>query len=115
MSGAIWGSGGGVGPDEKEGRLMPLHAPRNAASAEAIPRLTTLRALLDLIMASPRAKIVDRIRPAAKRKTPVGAMMSSQLRRRSDLVSDSILYRPHQGLKALLDRIGAKPYFRAHN
>jgi hypothetical protein len=56
---------------------MPPHAPRNAASAEAIPRLTTARALLDLIMASPQAKIVDRIRPAAKRKTPVGAMMSS--------------------------------------
>src|SRR5882724_7194325 len=35
-------------------------------------------------------------------------MMSSQLRRRSDLVSDSILYRPHQGLKALLDRVGAR-------
>ena len=94
--------------------MLP-HAPRNTASAEAIPRLTTARALLDLIMASPEAKIVDRIRPAAKRKTPVGAMMSSELRRRSDLVSDSILYRPHQGLKALLDRIGAKPYFRAHN
>jgi hypothetical protein len=56
--------------------MLP-HAPRNTASAEAIPRLTTARALLDLIMASPQAKIVDRIRPAAKRKTPVGAMMSS--------------------------------------
>jgi hypothetical protein len=41
--------------------------------------------------------------------------MSSQLRRRSDLVSDSILYRPHQGLKALLDSIAAKPYFPTHN
>jgi hypothetical protein len=47
------------------------------ASVEAIPRLPTVRAPLDLIMAFPRAKIVDRIRPAAKRKTPVGAMMSS--------------------------------------
>jgi hypothetical protein len=56
MSGATWGSGGGVGPDEKEGRLMPLHAPRNAASAEAIPNLTIVRALLDLIMASPERK-----------------------------------------------------------
>jgi hypothetical protein len=56
---------------------MPLHAPRNAASAEAIPRLTIVRALLDLIMASPRAKIVGRIRPAAKPKTAVGAMTSS--------------------------------------
>jgi hypothetical protein len=37
--------------------------------------------------------------------------MSSQVRRRSDPVSDSILYRPHQGLKALLDSTGAKPYF----
>jgi len=35
---------------------MPLHAPRNTASAEAIPRLTTARALLDLIMASPKRK-----------------------------------------------------------
>src|SRR6267154_4025158 len=108
MSGATGGSAGAVGPEEKEGRLMLPHAPRNAASAEAIPRLTTVRALLDLIIVSPRAKIVDRIRPAAKRKTPVGAMMSSQLRRRSDLVSDSILYRPRQGLKALLDSIGAR-------
>jgi hypothetical protein len=76
MSGATWGSGGGVGPDENEGRLMLPHAPRNMANAEAIPRLTTVRALLDLIMASPRAKIIDRIRSAAKRKTPAGAMMS---------------------------------------
>jgi hypothetical protein len=35
---------------------MPLHAPRNAASAEAIPNLTIVRALLDLIMASPERK-----------------------------------------------------------
>jgi hypothetical protein len=56
MSGATAGSGGAVGPDEKEGRLMPLHAPRNTASAEAIPRLTTVRVALDLIMASPERK-----------------------------------------------------------
>jgi hypothetical protein len=56
MSGATAGSGGAVGPDEKEGRLMPLHAARNAASAEAIPRLNILRAPLDLIMASPEQK-----------------------------------------------------------
>ena len=37
--------------------------------------------------------------------------MSSKLRRRSDLVSASILYLPHQGLNpALLDRIDVKPY-----
>jgi hypothetical protein len=56
ISGATGGSGGAEGPDEKEGRLMPLHAPSNTASAEAIPRLTTVRALLDLIMASPQGK-----------------------------------------------------------
>src|SRR3954454_23271092 len=56
MSGATCGSGGGVGPDEKEGRLTPLHAPRKTASAEAIPRLTTVRVLIDLIMISPERK-----------------------------------------------------------
>jgi hypothetical protein len=76
MSGATAGSGGAEGAEENEGRLMLPHAPSNTASAEAIPRLTTVR-VLDLIMASPKAKIVDRIRPAAKRKTAVGAMTSS--------------------------------------
>ena len=32
--------------------MLP-HAPRNTANAEAIPRLTTARVLLELIMASP--------------------------------------------------------------
>ena len=67
--------------------MLP-HAPRNTVKAEAIPRLTTVRALRDLIIASPRTKIVDRTRPPAKRKTAVGATTSSYLRRRSDMVSD---------------------------
>jgi hypothetical protein len=53
ISGATAGSGGAEGPDEKDGRLMLLHAPRNTANAAAIPRLTTARVLLELIMASP--------------------------------------------------------------
>jgi hypothetical protein len=35
--------------------MLP-HAPRNTASAEAIPRLTTARVLLELIIASPEQK-----------------------------------------------------------
>jgi hypothetical protein len=35
---------------------MLLHAPRNTASAKAIPRLTAARLLLELIMASPERK-----------------------------------------------------------
>ncbi len=95
--------------------MLP-HAPRNIVSAEAIPRLATARTLHDLTMVSPE-QIRGRTRPAAKRKTPVGAMTSSKLRRRSDLVSGlSILYPPHQGLNCpLLDRTGVKPYSRAHN
>ena len=54
---------------------MPPHAARNTVKAEITPRLTTVRVLLDLIMASP--ELVDRTRPAAKRKTPVGAIISS--------------------------------------
>jgi hypothetical protein len=56
MSGATGGSGGAEGPDEKEGRLMLLHAPRNTAKPAAIPRLTTVRMLLELIMASPQKR-----------------------------------------------------------
>jgi hypothetical protein len=54
MSGATAGSAGAEGPDENEGRLMLPHAPRNTVKAEAIPRLTIVRALRDLIMASPK-------------------------------------------------------------
>jgi hypothetical protein len=36
-----------------DGRLMLPHAPRNIVSAEAIPRLATVRALHDLTMVSP--------------------------------------------------------------
>src|ERR1043166_206825 len=50
MSGATAGSGGALGPDENDGRLMLPHAPRNTAMAEAIPRLRTARVLFELIM-----------------------------------------------------------------
>jgi hypothetical protein len=57
MLAGISGTGAGSGAegdDEKDGRLMLLQAPRNIASAEAIPRLTTERALRDLTMVSPK-------------------------------------------------------------
>jgi hypothetical protein len=54
ISGAALGSGATAGDDEKDGRLMLLQAPRNIVSAEAIPRLATVRALRDLTMASPK-------------------------------------------------------------
>jgi hypothetical protein len=63
MSGATAGSGGGVDDPDNEGRLMLPHAPRNTVNAEAIPRLPIVRALRDLIMASPRTKLVDRTIP----------------------------------------------------
>jgi hypothetical protein len=44
---------GAAEDDENDGMFMPLHAPRNKASAEAIPRLATARALHDLTMVSP--------------------------------------------------------------
>jgi hypothetical protein len=97
ISGAALGSGGAEGDDEKDGKLMLPHPPRNIVSAEAIPRLATVRALRDPTMFSPK-QIRGRTHPAAKRKTPAGAMTSSQLRWRPDLVSLSILYPPHQGL-----------------
>jgi hypothetical protein len=73
MSGATCGSGAGVGPDEKDGRLMLPQAPRNTASVEAIPRLRIVRDLLELIMAFPRTKFRPHP-PAAKRKSSVGAI-----------------------------------------
>jgi hypothetical protein len=52
--------------------------------------------------------------PAAKRKTPVGAMTSGKLRYRADLVSWATSYIDlKKGLTPLLDRIDVKPYFRA--
>jgi hypothetical protein len=52
ISGSMPGSGAAE-DDENDGMFMPLHAPRNKASAEAIPRLATARALHDLTMVSP--------------------------------------------------------------
>lgn len=65
---------------------MLEQAPRNIVSAEAIPRLATVRALRDPTIFSPQ-QIRGRTHPTAKRKTPAGAMTSNKLRRRSDLVS----------------------------
>ena len=53
-SGATPGSGADEGDDENDGRLMLPHAPRNIASADAIPRLATPRTLRKLTIASPR-------------------------------------------------------------
>jgi hypothetical protein len=53
ISGAKPGSGAAVGEDENDGRLMLPHAPRNSVSAEATPRLATLRALRDLTIGIP--------------------------------------------------------------
>jgi hypothetical protein len=75
ISGATPGSVAGSGDDDSDGRLKLPQAPRNNASAEAIPRLATVRALIDLNMASPE-KIRGRTRPAAKLKNAVGAMTS---------------------------------------
>src|SRR5713226_10560800 len=91
------GSGATDGEDENEGRLMLPHAPRNIVSAQAIPRLAPARALRDLTMAFPRT-IRGRTRPAAKRKTTVGAITSSKLPSRSGVAPRNILYRPHQRL-----------------
>jgi hypothetical protein len=65
--------------------MLP-HPPRNIVSAEAIPRLATVRVLRDPTMFSPK-QIRGHTHPAAKRKTPAGAMTSNKLRRRTDLVS----------------------------
>jgi hypothetical protein len=48
------GAGSGAEDDEKGGRLTLLQAPSNIVSAEAIPRLTTVRALRVLTMVSPK-------------------------------------------------------------
>src|SRR6516162_381668 len=49
------GAGSGAeGDDEKEGRLMLLHAPRKIANAEAIPRFAAARALCEPTIFSPK-------------------------------------------------------------
>src|SRR5205085_9798320 len=74
MSGATAGSGGALGPDENDGRLMLPHAPRNTAMADAIPRLRTARVLFELIMTFSPNQTLRPHPSAAKRKTPVGAI-----------------------------------------
>jgi hypothetical protein len=75
ISGTGAGSGAAEG-DEKDGRLMLLQAPRKIVSAEAIPRLTTVRALRDLTMVPPSNSRPHR--STAKRKTPAGAIMANK-------------------------------------
>jgi hypothetical protein len=59
ISGAKPGSGAAVGvDDDNDGRLKLPQAPRNIVSAEAIPRLATVRALIDLTMTFPQARFV---------------------------------------------------------
>src|ERR1700728_4163802 len=112
ISGIGADSGAGDGDDdEKEGRLMLLHAARKIASTEAIPRLVAARAPDEPIIFSPK-QICGRTRPAAKRKSPAVATTSCEIRRRADMVSQSILYEPHQRLNlpfAFHDRREAMP------
>src|ERR1041384_8303608 len=51
MSGATAGSGGALGADENDGKLMLPHAPKNAPIDKTIPRLRMVRVLFELIMA----------------------------------------------------------------
>jgi hypothetical protein len=50
--------------------MLP-HAPRNIVSAEATPKLATVRALGNLTMAFPPNKFRGRTRSIAKRKNAV--------------------------------------------
>jgi hypothetical protein len=54
ISGVGAGSGATEGDEEKEGRLMLLHAPRKTVIIETIPRLAAVRAPPELIMFSPK-------------------------------------------------------------
>jgi hypothetical protein len=71
ISGAGAGSGAAVGPND--GRLTPPQAPSSSASAEAIPRLATARALHELTMAFPQSKFV-----AAPVPQPIAKLLSEQ-------------------------------------
>ena len=101
-SGSSSGSGAAVGADDEDsdGRLKLPQAPRNNVSAEAIPRLATVRALSDLTMAFPRTNSWPP-HVAANRKTVAGAIRSNGLRCCSDLVSITILIRLTKGLTAV--------------
>jgi hypothetical protein len=99
ISGTGAGSGAAVGAEEeKEGRLMLLHAPSKTASAETIPRLAAIRARPEPIMFSPK-QIRRRTRPAAKRKNLIW-----QRRRKYAVASmwfpkASYMSLTHQGIK----------------
>src|SRR5579871_2001502 len=98
ISGTGAGSGAAEGEDdENEGRLMLLHAPRKTASIAAIPRLAAVRTPPDPTMFIPK-QIRGPPRPAAKRKNPDLATTSCKIRRRIDVVSQSIPYELHQAI-----------------
>src|SRR5207253_2580448 len=100
MSGATAGSGGALGPDENDGKLMLPHPPRNAAIDKTIPRLRTARVLFELIMAfSPNQTL--RPHPCRSQAQNSGRSNHVGLQASSDTVWPSILYRPHQGIKPL--------------
>src|SRR5579871_1100408 len=107
ISGTGAGSGAAEGEDdENEGRLMLLHAPRKTASIAAIPRLAAVRTPPDPTMFIPK-QIRGPPRPAAKRNNPDLATTSCKIRRRIDVVSQSILYEPHQRLLNLVCLTGS--------
>ena len=82
-------------------KLVVSQPARTTDSIEMMARLANGRALPDLIMGIPRL-FQGRSRPAAKRKTPTGAMTSDNLRRGPRHgFRNTILYWPHQGLNHL--------------
>jgi hypothetical protein len=87
---------------------MPLQPARNIASAEAIERLATVRALPKLIIGNPPNKIRGRTHPATKRKTAVRATITPGTG--FGFVSTASYNSLKNALTPLLDRIGARPY-----
>jgi hypothetical protein len=96
ISGAGAGSGGAEGEDEKDGRLMLLHAPRNIVSAEAIPKLATVRLQRRPTMFFPNS------RPHPSRSQAQNPCRSNDVQPITRPLRfsffESILYPPHQGL-----------------
>jgi hypothetical protein len=91
IAGATPGSGGGVDEDENDGMLMLPQAPRNTVSAQAIPRLATVRALSDLIMVSPAFNSWP-LPSRTQAQNYCRSNDSNELRWRSDLVSCAACY-----------------------
>src|SRR5438876_9253053 len=87
---------------------MPLQPPRHIASAEAIDRLATVRALPKLIIGIPPNKIRGRSRPQPSAKP----LSEQQLRLmpRFGFVFSACYVSLKKALTPLLDRIGTRPY-----